>query len=824
MCTLDGYRITEIPRPADSVQQTGDVAAAGTDRDSGRTQRTAALVAAYHATAAGRSADDSCAGVVAFAWLRAGEGEPVQLLTAGAALAGGGTGRASAAGTTVLALPGGARATVLAPGTLAGIVSLLPCWQPIGGLSDGLLVEGPDPPRGERLAASLEECLLPAWTGPFGWLVVAEPVSPAEVRQLADAVAHRQRLADGMTDRFPDREVAARRLRHRHGELRQAGSTGLWRVSLLAGGTDRGAAARIAGLVVASVDLQGLPYALAPLAGVPAGAAGVLRHPAASPDPAAQQPDAAEGSLSFPFHASTELLAALVRPPRVEVPGVRLVLRPEFDVTQETVGTSGAMADDAPAVDHGPQSARSVAVGTVLDRNRRAAGALRFPLASLNRHMFVCGATGGGKSQTVRAVLEAATGAGVPWLVVEPAKAEYRLMAARLGAEVVRIRPGEADAIAAGLNPLEPARDETGRRFPLQTHADLVRALFLASFQPDDPFPQVLGAALTRVYEEAGWDLALGEPATDGVAARYPGLTDLQRTAEQVVGDIGYGEEVEGNVLGYMRVRLSSLRLGTTGRFVEGGHAIDVGALLRRNVVLEVEDVGDDRDKAFLMGAVLIRLAEHLRLTRDMPAYRPRQAGQGQVTLRHLTVFEEAHRLLRRPDRSEGPAAHAIELFASLLAEVRAYGEGLVIAEQIPSRLVPDVIKNTAVKITHRLPAADDREAVGATMNMTAAQSRYLVTLAPGEAAVFTDGMDYPLLAVMPDGTARESATAATVGPGEIVRCRSATCGPDCARRPCTLRDMRVALRTLDRWPGITLWAELSVVAHLTGCLVPDVR
>ena len=92
-------------------------------------------------------------------------------------------------------------------------------------------------------------------------------------------------------------------------------------------------------------------------------------------------------------------------------------------------------------------------------------------------------------------------------------------------------------------------------------------------------------------------------------------------------------------------------------------------------------------------------------------------------------------------------------MFAGLLAEIRAYGEGLIIAEQIPARLVPDVIKNTAVKIVHRLPAADDREAVGATMNATPSQSRYLVTLPPGRAAVFSDGMDFPILVQVTDGT-----------------------------------------------------------------------
>src|SRR6266566_2737608 len=164
-------------------------------------------------------------------------------------------------------------------------------------------------------------------------------------------------------------------------------------------------------------------------------------------------------------------------------------------------------------------------------------------------------------------------------------------------------------------------------------------------------------------------------------------------------------------------------------------------------------------------------------------------------------------------------------MFAGLLAEIRAYGEGLIIAEQIPDRLVPDVIKNTAVKITHRLPAADDREAVGATMNMTQAQNRFLVTLNPGEAAVFTDGMDFPLLTRMPDGTAREATgEAATAAPAGVVRPRSITCGADCAGRPCTLRDMRVAQRALEEYPPVRLWTELSVLAHLTGWPMPVPR
>jgi hypothetical protein len=132
------------------------------------------------------------------------------------------------------------------------------------------------------------------------------------------------------------------------------------------------------------------------------------------------------------------------------------------------------------------------------------------------------------------------------------------------------------------------------------------------------------------------------------------------------------------------------------------------------------------------------------------------------------------------------------------------------------------LFKNTAVKIVHRLPAKDDRDAVGATMNLTDAQSRYLVTLTPGEAAVHADGMDYPILARMPDGSARESAAAvAPAPPAGLTGTRSAACPAACQQAPCPLGLMRAAHGLLARDPRITLWAELAVAGHLTGWPTP---
>jgi uncharacterized protein len=826
---LPAWQVTEVPRPDGDQSQI---------RDTGAAQRVQALASAYGG-----------AEPLALAWVRDRAGGPVRVLAAGPGLAGG-----QDNGQAVLTLPAGARAAPLPDGEAARVLAQVPCWTLIAGVADVLLAGagGRADPDGRELPPSLEDGLLSAWLDGFGWLLLAEPVAEGELNDLAAEAALAQLAGERLGS--PRAKLAARRAAARHDELRQAVTAGLWRVHLLAGAATPAAAARVARLFCASADLGGLPYALSARAGTgplpdaltvgtASGRQGAPARPYSLPgggdmsgwdgqdaartwDPAAdserrrpgagyapapavaRQADDERDTLvpAWPFLGSTRLVAALARAPAREVPGLRFTLRPAFDVTPETV----------PAVPGAP--APGLSAGVVLDWNRIPAGTLALPAASLNRHVFVCGATGAGKSQTVRNLLEQATKAGIPWLVVEPAKAEYRLMAARLpGAGVIAIRPGDLGQPAAGINPLEPAPGPGGARFPLQTHADLLRALFLAAFQADEPFPQVLAAALARCYEQAGWDLVTGQSAVPGVAPAYPGLEDLQAAAMTVVNQIGYGREVADNVRGFVTVRIGSLRLGTTGRFLDGGHPVDFTALLDRNMVLEIEDAGDDHDKAFLMGAVLIRLIEHLRL-------RHRHEGSGVPRLRHLTVVEEAHRLLRQspPGAAAGPAAHATEMFADLLAEIRAYGEGLIIAEQIPAKLIPDVIKNTAVKIVHRLPAADDRAAVGATMNLHHAQSEYLVTLPPGEAAVHTDGMDYPLLARMPDGTSREASQAAQIASAQgVIGRRSLTCGPDCTAVPCTLGQMRAAQRAAITDPRITLWAELAVLAHLTGWDLP---
>jgi DNA helicase HerA-like ATPase len=764
------YQLTRIPRGPEDPRETDPV----------RSQLFAALTACY-ATLAG--SEGAC---LMTGWLRPPGAAQISFVV-------GGTPSFPPAADSVLGTDGlesaifyppGARGTAMSADGLGRLVDALPFWVACAGQPDTLWLDG-DAPRDAPVRSSFDD-FVAHLRGGFGWIVLVEPVGADVIgNELAELAVRIPTLRK--RESSEQHRLELQRAEGRYRELAKARVTGMWTVRLLVGAAEPDAARSAAALLCSAGELEQVPYALIP------------GRTVTSFDEAAGKPLQTPDGARSPFMASSELVLALARPPARELPGIRTLAPPCFDVTPEAHDADG------------------VVLGHVLDHAREPAGTFTVPYATLNRHAFVCGATGSGKSQTMRTLLDNLARDPkrvVPWLVIEPAKAEYARMAGRLCgiADVTVIRPGDPDVAPASLNPLEP---EPG--FPLQSHADLVRALFLAAFEANEPFPQVLSQALTRVYVDAGWDLVTGEPrpATKPklrqdepdvpAVGRYPTLGQLQHTASAIVEEIGYGKEVTADVRGFVDVRMGSLRQGTPGRFFEGGHPLDIGALLERNVVLELEDITSDQDKAFLIGAVLIRIVEHLRVRATQSA---RPAG-----LRHLTVVEEAHRLLKNVH--EGPAAAAVELFAALLAEIRSYGEGVVVVEQIPAKILPDVIKNSALKIVHRLPALDDREAVGGTMNLQPEQSELVVAFEPGVGAAAVDGMDRPVMVRVPNREFAES-DAAAVRLAPLGRPRSPLCTDDCSTTPCTLRMINEGEHR-SRDARLTVWVETVVISFLVG-------
>ncbi|GAA2215200.1 hypothetical protein GCM10009850_106670 [Nonomuraea monospora] len=718
-------------------------------------------------------------------WLSRGSGAPIELITNAGPLSPPRQPRRSTdvpddpSGPQPLLFPGGARGVRLSEEYLADLADLV--WTPCPGRQA--------PPLGSRgrefdpdelkRPTLFESTLVTLMSRPFAWLVVAEPTDllDAEVAHLRTQLNVLRQYGDASERSRFDAERAERRMQ----ELDAFREAGLWNVRVLAGGATADELRQIAPVLVGSVEMSHHPYRLR------------SSHGAAYSLPEAlaiTMQDPADGAAA-PFAATAGALAALAGLPRREVPGVRVLDSGFFDVTSESEGGE-------------------LELGEILDGQDRGVGSFRVPLATLNRHAFVTGATGSGKSQTVRHLLEQLSRARIPWLAIEPAKSEYAAMAGRVDEPVTVINPSAPDGVPFSVNPLEP---EPG--YPVQAHIDMVRALFMAAFDAEEPFPQIMSLALQRVYEATGWDVVTGGAVPgSNVPPSVPTLEQLQQHAMDVIKEIGYGREVQADVEGFISLRLRSLRVGSAGRFFEGGHPADIGGLLERQVVLAIEDVANDEDKAFLMGTLIIRIVEHLR----MRARRERSAE-----LRHVIVIEEAHRLLR--DRGHGRAStHAVELLAGMLAEIRAYGEGIVVAEQIPTKLVSDVVKNTALKVVHRLPAEDDRQLVGAAMNLSDEQSRHVVSLQPGAAAVFADGMDRPLRVRVPLGESREKALP---GPPPPIRGRrSAACGAQCRTgQACTLVELREAdvLAGAPEWAWLRIWCDTVVLAFVGNRPLPGV-
>ncbi|MGN9809425.1 ATP-binding protein [Micromonospora sp. BQ11] len=385
----------------------------------------------------------------------------------------------------------------------------------------------------------------------------------------------------------------------------------------------------------------------------------------------------------------------------------------------------------------------ALSIGAVLHRGLPGNDEYRVAVSQLTRHCFVAGVTGAGKTNTVFQLLRQIHTAGIPFLVLEPAKTEYRAL---LGDPTFR---GDLRVYTPGIESVAPLRFnpfELGPGTNVSAHIDLMRSVFTSSFAMWAPLPQVFERCLVEVYADRGWDLGSGRNVRDGGdpdSVPAPTLGDLASKVTEVVPTLGYKPESRDEIQAALLTRINSLRSGARGRMLDVQRSTPLTDLLAGPTVLELEGLGDDDDKAFVMGSLLVHLYEHRR----------QQALTDDV--RHLIVVEEAHRLLTAaPPQTDAytanPKGKFVEAFSQMLSEMRAYGQGFLIADQVPVRLAPDVVKNTELKIIHRLVARDDREAVAGAMAMTKAQATALTTLDRGDAAVFSAGDDAPVLVHVP--------------------------------------------------------------------------
>jgi len=443
-----------------------------------------------------------------------------------------------------------------------------------------------------------------------------------------------------------------------------------------------------------------------------------------------------EGSAAdFVTPLTSGEVATLCQLPREEFPGYQVSDYARFDV-------------DIPIPEKD-----AIAVGKVLDGGSPTGGWFTIPRADIAKHGLVVGVTGSGKTNTMFHLLDKLWGAKIPFLVLEPAKTEYRdLLRRKEFQSKLRIFTlGDERFAPFRINPFAFEIATAENRVHVQTHIDFLKSVFNAAFILYAPMAYVLETCLHEIYEDKGWDLTSSQnrrlpPKERGKEHNwpvFPTLTDLYNKIDEVVDRLGYDERITRDVKAGLKARVGSLRLGGKGLMLDTRQGISMTELLSRPTVLELERIGNDDEKAFVIGLILTRLYEY----RIIQA----KSGANLPSLQHVTVFEEAHRLLKNTQTEVGTEeantkAQAVEAFANMLSEIRAYGQGVLIAEQIPTKLAVDAIKNTNLKIMHRMVAADDREVMGGTMNLDQAQLRIVAALRVGQAAVFAEGADGPTL------------------------------------------------------------------------------
>lgn len=438
-----------------------------------------------------------------------------------------------------------------------------------------------------------------------------------------------------------------------------------------------------------------------------------------------------ENTKNLDNHLNTEELSIFTQIPREEFPGFAVKGYSKF------------------GVDSSDQIKDPVYIGEIIDRGIFTGNYFSMNLRDFSKHGLIAGVTGSGKTNSCFHILSQIWGKyKIPFLVIESAKSEYRGLVNNAEFKDSYIFTlGDDTTAPFRLNPFEVSEGVL-----IQSHIDYLKSLFNASFVLYAPMPYILEQSIHEIYEDKGWDLSVNKNnrGTNNIRA-YPILTDLYNKIEEVVDRLGYDERISMDVKAGLRARINNLRIGGKGLMLNTRRSISETDLFEKPIILELKQFVNDEEKAFVIGLILIRLYE----------YYESQNRTGKNVhfgdFRHLTLIEEAHRLLKNVSTESGgednanPKGKAVETFTNILSEIRAYGEGILIAEQIPVKLTPDAIKNTNLKIVQRMVAKDDREVLGETMNLNEKQKKFITTLEVGEAIAYAEGLHKSILIKIPN-------------------------------------------------------------------------
>lgn len=448
-----------------------------------------------------------------------------------------------------------------------------------------------------------------------------------------------------------------------------------------------------------------------------------LRHPQFGLNPEATDEDEAYNVYPAIVTATTSLsgkeLAYSLNFPRKSVSGLPVFECAEFGRNVVTY-------------DRRNKEDRKIDLGKIFHMYHQEPTIVNLSLESLKSHAFITGSTGSGKSNTVYHILNEARLQNVKFLVVEPAKGEYK-----------NIFGNDKDVSVYGTNPklsqlLRINPFSFSKNIHVLEHCDRLIEIFNVCWPMYAAMPAVLKSAVEKSYLDCGWDMITScNKYRENI---YPTFSDVTRNVKEIIDSSEYDAENKGAYKGSLLTRLQSLCNGING-MIFSADELDESELFDHNAIVDLSRVGSSETKSLIMGMLVLKLQE----------YRLSTATSMNAKLNHITVLEEAHNLLRRTSAEQSSDSSnllgkSVEMLSNAIAEMRTYGEGFIIADQAPGLMDMSVIRNTNTKIILRLPEQSDRELVGRAANLNEDQINELAKLPCGVAAIYQNEWIQPVL------------------------------------------------------------------------------
>ena len=439
--------------------------------------------------------------------------------------------------------------------------------------------------------------------------------------------------------------------------------------------------------------------------------------------------------LSTPINTKELSLATSL--PRRDVPGLRFVK------------TAVRFANNP-----SPVKGDEITLGNIVDMGVTHGTTYDIDVNSLVRHALVAGATGSGKSTTCKRILTEVLSRDIPVMVIEPAKDDYVRWAIKMNESLPKEKqfkifmPGvesfEGTPVEKlRINPFEPAAFK-GAKVDLLQHSEYFSVLLNACLPSEDVVPILIEEVVyetireVAIEQERRFEDELVEPLHD-----YPTVDSMLIKAKEIMSSKIYADRNKDNLTEVLTTRFKKLKRGMRGRIINVHKSTDYSELFSGNVIINLSRLAGTKDKSLIMSLLMQALYEYRQSRYAEDAEYRAKAQQNELL--HLLLVEEAHNVLRKPtgnQTSGNPERAAADLFDSMLSDIREYGQGLVVVDQIPTRLIEGATKNTNYKIVHRLTAPDDQDTMASCMSFRDDQKYIIPTLETGNAIICGDKDD----------------------------------------------------------------------------------